>query len=101
MTVAAAELQPAQPAEAGGEDQRFGLGHPPRASLRQDVTFLSLKLDKLRFYLDGESGLVNILYELLFSRLNRIQIRDLTPGFEARPDHAARLGAERGGLWSE
>jgi type VI secretion system protein ImpG len=46
----------------------------------KDVTFVSLKPDKLRFYLDGESGLVNIIYELLFSRLNRIQIRDLTPG---------------------
>src|SRR5271169_1894767 len=28
-----------------------------------DVGFQALKLDKLRFYLDGESGLVNILYE--------------------------------------
>ena len=29
----------------------------------RDVTFPGLKLDKLRFYLDGDSGLVNILYE--------------------------------------
>ena len=35
--------------------------------------------------LDGESGLVNILYELLFSRLNRIQIRDLTSGSKLAP----------------
>jgi type VI secretion system protein ImpG len=51
----------------------------------KDVSFVGLKPDKLRFYLDGESGLVNILYELLFSRLNRIQIRDLTPGSRLAP----------------
>ena len=38
-----------------------------------DVTLQDLKIDRLRFYLDGESGFVNTLYELLFSRLNRIQ----------------------------
>ena len=51
----------------------------------KDITFPSLKVDKLRFYLDGESGLVNILYELLFSRLNRIVIRDLTAGSRLSP----------------
>jgi type VI protein secretion system component VasA len=50
-----------------------------------DVGFQALKLDKLRFYLDGESGLVNILYELLFSRLNRIMVRDLSPGSRLAP----------------
>lgn len=45
-----------------------------------DVAFSGLKLDKLRFYLNGESGFVNSLYEVLFSRLNRIVVRDLTPG---------------------
>lgn len=50
-----------------------------------DVNFPTLKMDRLRFYLDGESGLVNILYELLFSRLNRILIRDLTPGSRLAP----------------
>ena len=45
-----------------------------------DVAFPALKLDKLRFYLDGDSGLVNVLYELLFSRLNRILVRDLSAG---------------------
>jgi type VI secretion system protein ImpG len=51
----------------------------------KDVSFVSLKPDRLRFYLDGESGLVNILYELLFSRLNRIQVRDLTVGSRLAP----------------
>ena len=45
-----------------------------------DLTFPGLKLNKLRFYLDGESGLVNTIYELLFGRLKGILIRDLTPG---------------------
>jgi type VI secretion system protein ImpG len=51
----------------------------------RDVTFPALKVDQLRFYLDGESGLVNILYELLFSRLNRIVIRDLSAGSRLAP----------------
>ena len=40
---------------------------------------------KLRFYLDGESGLVNSLYELLCGRLNRIVVRDPTPGSRLAP----------------
>ncbi len=51
----------------------------------RDITFTGLKLDKLRFYLNGESGLVNILYELLFSRLNRVIVRDLTAGSRLAP----------------
>jgi type VI secretion system protein ImpG len=51
----------------------------------RDITFPGLNPDRLRFYLDGESGLVNILYELLFSRLNRIMIRDLTAGSRLAP----------------
>lgn len=51
----------------------------------RDVTFSSLMPDKLRFYLDGEGGLVNIIYELLFSRLNRIYVRDLSAGSKAAP----------------
>src|ERR1700677_4424147 len=50
-----------------------------------DVNFQVLKIDQLRFYLDGESGLVNILYDLLFSSLNRIMVRDLTPGSRLAP----------------
>ena len=61
------------------------MGDPPGASLRADVTFPALKMDQLRFYLDGESGLVNILYELLFSRLNRIVVRDLSAGSRLAP----------------
>jgi type VI secretion system protein ImpG len=51
----------------------------------KDVTLSSLQPDKLRFYLDGEGGLVNTIYELLFSRLNRIVVRDLSAGSKAAP----------------
>ena len=51
----------------------------------RDVTFPGLKPDRLRFYLDGESGLVNMLYELLFSRVNRIVVRDLSEGSRLAP----------------
>lgn len=58
-----------------------------RVELRcaKDVSLAALRPEKLRFYLDGESGLVNVLYELLFSRLNGIQLRDLTPGSKLAP----------------
>jgi len=49
------------------------------------VSFQDLQIDKLRFYLDGESGFVHSVYELLFSRLNRILVRDCTPGSKAAP----------------
>jgi type VI secretion system protein ImpG len=50
-----------------------------------DVNLKELKIDRLRFYLDGEGGLINSLYELLFSRLNRIIVRDPTPGSKIPP----------------
>jgi type VI secretion system protein ImpG len=58
-----------------------------RVELRcgRDINFAALKLGQLRFYLDGESGLVNTLYELLFSRLNRIVVRDLSEGSRLPP----------------
>jgi type VI secretion system protein ImpG len=50
-----------------------------------DVNLQDLKIDRLRFYLDGETGLIHSLYELLFSRLNRIVVRDPTPGSKVMP----------------
>src|SRR5271154_5756965 len=85
LTVTAAEwrapsrLQPAVKSNDSAWAVRLELHCAP------DVSFQGLKLDQLRFYLDGESGLVNILYELLFSRLNRIVVRDLSAGSRANP----------------
>src|ERR1035438_7220858 len=50
-----------------------------------DVNFQDLKIDTLRFYLDGESGFVNILYELLFTKVTRMVVRDLTAGSKLMP----------------
>lgn len=43
-----------------------------------DVTFDALKLDKLRFYLNGETNLVHTLYELLCNNCLQILVRDAT-----------------------
>src|SRR5215467_3666207 len=41
-----------------------------------DVTFKALDLRALRFYLTGESNLINALYELLFNNCIAITVRD-------------------------
>jgi type VI secretion system protein ImpG len=85
LTVAAAELS--APSRLKPAVKTNDSAWAVRLELRcaRDITFPALKPDKLRFYLDGESGLVNILYEILFSRLNRIMIRDLTAGSRLAP----------------
>jgi type VI secretion system protein ImpG len=69
------------------------------------VSFRDLKIDRLRFYLDGEGGFINTLYELLFSRLNRILVRDPSPGSKVTPItlpasalHAVGFGEDEGML---
>ncbi len=47
-----------------------------------DVTFSALELQTLRFYLNGESGLVSTLYELLLNNCSGVVVRD-----PARPGH--------------
>jgi type VI secretion system protein ImpG len=71
---APSRLQPPMRASDSTGAIRIELRSTPGVDLRQ------LKIDRLRFYLDGESGLINTLYELLFSRLNRIVVRDPTSG---------------------
>ena len=50
-----------------------------------DITFEKLHPDPLRFFLNGESGLIHTLYELLCSRCTQILVRDPTPGSRVRP----------------
>jgi type VI secretion system protein ImpG len=50
-----------------------------------DVAFQDLNIDRLRFYLNGDSNVVYKLYELLCSRLNRIVVRDTRPNSDVRP----------------
>jgi len=50
-----------------------------------DAAFPQLKVDRLRFFLDGESGLINTLYELLLSRCTGILVRDTKPKSKTLP----------------
>jgi len=85
LTVSAAELS--APSRLKPAVKTLDSAWAIRLELRcaRDITFPGIRPGKLRFYLDGESGLVNILYELLFSRLNRIMVRDLTAGSRLSP----------------
>ena len=47
------------------------------------VEFRKLELDRLRFFLDGESALIHSIYELLCCNLMQIVVRDTTPGSRA------------------
>ncbi len=89
LSVTAAEwktpdrLQPA--VKASGPDGA------PVAALRielkcwRDVTFEKMQPSPLRFFLNGESGLIHSVYELLCSRCTQILLRDPTPGSRVRP----------------
>ena len=50
-----------------------------------DITFEKLRPNPLRLFLNGESGLIHTLYELLCSRTTQILVRDPTPGSRVRP----------------
>jgi type VI secretion system protein ImpG len=50
-----------------------------------DVELQKLNMDSLRFYLNGESSLVHVLYELMSSNCTQIWIRDPTPGSKVKP----------------
>lgn len=64
-----------------------GLEIPPRAAaalrLRLDclagLRFADLKLDRLRFYLDGDGPTIASLYEVIFNHTIRVVIRPVTP----------------------
>jgi len=50
-----------------------------------DAPLPKLGMADLRFYLNGESGVVNTLYELLCANLLKIVVRDPTPNTRVRP----------------
>jgi type VI secretion system protein ImpG len=63
----------------------------------RDLTFAAIRPDPLRIFLNGESALVNTLYELLCSRTVRILLRDPAQGARARavelpPDSLVPVG---------
>ncbi len=49
------------------------------------VKFKELGLRSLRFYLDGEGGLIHTLYELLCNNCTEVLLRDPQPRFRQRP----------------
>jgi type VI secretion system protein ImpG len=50
-----------------------------------DVDFSKLEMDSLRFYLNGESSIIHVLYELMASNCTQIWVRDPTPGTKVKP----------------
>jgi type VI secretion system protein ImpG len=80
IEVAAARL------EAGGAVDGAGRAAPAALTLRLrtqgDTAFSELDIDRLRFYLNGESQLTHRLYEALFGHCYRVEVRDPT---HARP----------------
>jgi len=55
-----------------------------------NLNFAALKMDQLRFFLDGNAPLMNLLYELIFSRLSGVRISDGTDD----PSHVVMLPKE-------
>lgn len=53
------------------------------ACTASDMEFSKLEMDRLRFFLDGESALIHTIYELLCCNLLQIVVRDTTPGSRA------------------
>jgi type VI secretion system protein ImpG len=51
----------------------------------RDVTFEKAMPNPLRFFMNGESGLIHTLYELLCSRVIQILVRDPNPNSHVRP----------------
>ncbi|HYP08471.1 MAG TPA: type VI secretion system baseplate subunit TssF, partial [Bryobacteraceae bacterium] len=50
-----------------------------------DVDISKLGMNSLRFYLNGESSVMHVLYELMSSNCTQIWIRDPTPGSKLKP----------------
>jgi type VI secretion system protein ImpG len=85
QTAYEATIWPVEVTEAlwrSAEETGAAAGKSAAATLRlslqcfKDVVFSSLELRTLRFYLAGESNLINALYELLFNSCIAITIRD-------------------------
>lgn len=92
---APSRLRPAVKADDCSAAIRIELSCAPDVSLRE------LKIDRLRFYLDGESGLINTLYELLFTRLKRILVRDPSAATKVNPVTLPALALQAAGFGAE
>jgi type VI secretion system protein ImpG len=80
VSVTAAEMKPPSRLQPPIKASDASAAIRIQVSCAPGVTFQELKIDRLRFYMDGEAGFLNGLYELLFSQLCRIVVRDAAPG---------------------
>jgi len=80
ISVAAAEMKPTSrfqpPVKASDAPTAIRI----QVNCAPGVTFQELRIDRLRFYMDGDPGILNGLYELLFSQLSGIVVRDAARG---------------------
>jgi len=83
IEVTLARVETPAPAPAAGKTAPAAI----RLRLRTlgAVTFNELALDRLRFFLSGESGLTNALYEALFGTCTRIELCDPDPSGTIAP----------------
>jgi type VI secretion system protein ImpG len=68
-----------------------------RISCSQDVAFEGLPMDKLRFYITGDPGMVYPLYELLSANCIEIQLHELNDAkrvLSLGPEHVKMAGFE-------
>jgi type VI secretion system protein ImpG len=83
IEVTLARLETPAPVDAAGRAAPAAL----RLRLRTQgvVTFGELALDRLRFFLSGESGLAHTLYEALFGACTRVELRHPDPASPIAP----------------
>jgi type VI secretion system protein ImpG len=80
VSVAGASWRPGASLPPGMVSRQTAAAIELRISCLPDVHFESLRLNRLRFYLNGHNDLVYALYELLLTRCHSILIHDAAPG---------------------
>jgi len=85
ISVTAAELRPPSRLQPAVKTSDSAVAIRIKIDCAPGVTFQELKIDRLRFYLNGEVGFLNGLYELLFTNLTGIILRDGNPNSKFTP----------------
>jgi len=80
LTVAGAAWRPGSSLPPGMVSRQTAAAIEVRLGCLPDIRFDALPLERLRFYLNGNSDLVYALYELLLTRCHSIVIQDAAPG---------------------
>jgi type VI secretion system protein ImpG len=85
LTVESATWRPGSSLPAGMAARQTAAAIELRIACLPDVSFASLDLSRLRFYLNGGFDVVGPLYELLLDKCHTILIQDPAPGTLAKP----------------